>query len=86
LAGNEFLRFEKMITPVVIEVLFWVGVVATVIGAIVIMSRGGIAILGGVIFLVLGPLMVRIYCELLILLFRIFESVKNIERSKTSQV
>ena len=30
---EDFLKFRKMITPVIIQVLFWVGVAGTVIAA-----------------------------------------------------
>jgi hypothetical protein len=74
-----------MITPVIIQVLFWVGVAGTVITALVVMamsfsSGGGAAqFLGGLIMLVLGPVVVRIYCELLILFFRMNETLTEIK-------
>jgi len=83
---EDFLKFRKMITPVIIQVLFWVGVVGTVIAALVVMamsfgsSGGGAAqFLGGLVMLVLGPVVVRIYCELLILFFRINETLTDIK-------
>lgn len=83
---DDFLKFRKMITPIIIQILFWVGVGASVIGALVVMalsfgsSGGGAAqFLGGLIMLVLGPVMVRIYCELLILLFRINETLTEVK-------
>jgi preprotein translocase subunit SecY len=75
-----------MITPVIIQILFWVGVGAAVIGALVVMAMsfgsygGGAAqFLGGLVMLVLGPVMVRIYCELLILFFRMNETLTEIK-------
>jgi len=38
---NEFLTFRKMITPVIIQVLFWIGVVACVIAAIANILKAG---------------------------------------------
>ena len=83
---EDFLKFRKMITPVIIQVLFWVGVAGTVIAALVVMamsfgsSGGGAAqFLGGLIMLVLGPVVVRIYCELLILFFRMNETLTDIK-------
>ena len=35
---EDFLKFRKMITPVIIQVLFWVGVAGTVIAALVMMA------------------------------------------------
>jgi hypothetical protein len=85
---EDFLKFRKMITPVIIQVLFWVGVAGTVISALVVMAMsfgsygGGAAqFLGGLVLLVLGPVVVRIYCELLILFFRMNETLTEIKNN-----
>jgi len=57
---NEYLAFRRMVTPLVIQILFWIGVVLAVIGAIGVMTQGGISVLYGFIGLFLGPLAVRI--------------------------
>jgi hypothetical protein len=72
---NDFLSFRKMITPLVIVIIFWLGVAVQVIVAFGMMFQGGAYILLGLIWLVIGPLLVRIYCELLILLFRIYDEL-----------
>jgi phosphotransferase system glucose/maltose/N-acetylglucosamine-specific IIC component len=74
---NDFLTFRRMITPVVIQVLFWLGVIATVIYSIVTARRQPIAILG----VIIGPFIVRIYCEILIVLFRINETLTDIRQN-----
>jgi NADH:ubiquinone oxidoreductase subunit 6 (subunit J) len=74
---EEYLSFRKMITPMLIQVFFWIGVVFVVIASLVMMFKGGIpGFLGGLVYLVLGPIFVRIYCELIIVLFKIFEELK----------
>lgn len=78
---NDFLAFRKMITPMIIQILFWVLALVTVImGLITIIQGEG---LPGLVILILGPIMVRVYCELIILAFRIYESLRNIEIAKT---
>ena len=73
---GDFLSFRKFITPVFIQAFFWVLVVVTVLGAFGMMFRGTASgVLTGLIWLVLGPVMVRIYCEILILLFRIYDEL-----------
>jgi len=72
---NDFLSFRKMITPIFIQVIFWVAVVLCVISALIMMTGGGIYVLYGLMYLVLGPFVVRIYCELLIILFRIYDEL-----------
>ncbi len=89
---GDFFSFRKMITPTVIQIFFWLGVAGCVIAALVVLSTGD-TLAGGspippsvmaILILLVGPLLVRIYCELLMVLFRIYESLRNIERSKTS--
>jgi len=82
------LTFEKMITPVIIQTLFWVGTgIAVIAGLIGVGSGlsssygGGSQVLAGLLILVLGPVFVRIYCELLILLFRMYETLGQIRDS-----
>ena len=85
---SDFLAFRKMITPTVIQVIFWIGVVYCVIVGIVMIaagvagSRGGGAmVLTGLLTLILGPLFVRIYCELLIIMFRIHDRLTEISNN-----
>jgi hypothetical protein len=72
---NEFLSFRKMITPLFIQVIFWVLAALSVIGALVIMMQGGVMILAGLVYLVVAPFLIRIYCEVMIILFRIYDEL-----------
>ena len=83
---GDFLSFRRMITPVFIQVVFWLGLFGNLVASIVLMSRGGSKVLIGFLLLLFGSLMVRVYCELIILLFRIYDSLKNIERKGSSSV
>lgn len=78
---NDFLRFETMITPFVIQALFWIAVVITVISGIVEMTQGGWSILAGLLIIILGPLLARIYCEILIVFFRINDHLRAIQHN-----
>ena len=88
---SDFLSFRKMITPVVIQVLFWIGVlICLVVGAGMIGGGDALPYSGlvspkimGFLVIIGGPLIVRIYCELLIVLFRIHESLRVIEQNST---
>jgi len=74
---GDFLAFRKMITPAVIQLFFWLGVIVCLIAGIGILSNGETLAaaspvpptLTAVLVLVVGPLIVRIYCELLMVLF-----------------
>lgn len=72
---QKFASFDKMLTPTIIKIIFWLGVIFFVITGLVAMFEGGVAILGGLLTIILGPLFVRIYCEMLILFFKIHDSI-----------
>ena len=80
---QQLISFDKMITPTIIKILFWVGVgISALIGIITIFSglgqmftdfgngfMGFLMIIFGVIIFGVGTLFARIYCELLIVVF-----------------
>lgn len=74
---GRFMKFEKMITPVFIQIIFWVGFLGSILSGFVMMgigilssSGGFIQVLTGLIVLFLGPIIIRIYCEMLIVVFK----------------
>jgi hypothetical protein len=73
---DELLSFRKMITPILIQVLFWIGLVTVVIGGVVAIL-GGMA-LQGLGMIIVGPLVVRVYCELTVVVFKIYETLQSI--------
>ena len=78
---GDFLRFETMITPVVIQVIFWIAVIVAIISGIITMTHGGWSVLVGFLILILGPLLARIYCEILIIFFRINDHLRAIQHN-----
>jgi hypothetical protein len=76
---GDFLTLRKMITPMLIQVVFWVSVVAAVIAGLVAIGNGETAT--GVLVIVGGPLVIRIYCELLILFFRMNETLTDLKKA-----
>lgn len=89
---KQMASFERMVTPVIIRILFWVGVimsvlagVGVVIGSIVMAFDDGaffyvlVGLIAGGLTIFLGILGVRIYAELLILAFRINETLTDIK-------
>ena len=76
---HDYLTFEKMIAPILIQVIFWIGVVVVVLSGIVTLFSAGVqGVIAGLLIIIVGPLVVRIYCELLIVLFRIYDHVREI--------
>jgi len=82
--GN-FFSFRTMITPVIIQIIFWIGVNLCIIlgiGYMVFGSRYSTgAVVYGLLILIFGPLLVRIYCEILIVFFRINETLTDIKHT-----
>jgi hypothetical protein len=80
--GN-FLRFETMITPFVIQAIFWIAVVILIIAGIIQIaaSDGGVGIVTGLATIILGPLLARIYCEIIIVFFRINDHLRAIQQN-----
>lgn len=72
---NEFIKFKQFVTPILIQVLFWIGVVGSVIGGIAAMIKGNFA--SGLAAIILGPLFVRIWCELIIVLFQLEKNTRK---------
>ena len=85
---RDFIKFDKMLTPIIIQVIFWIGVVVSVLFGLGMifsgmrsMFGGGSAVFMGLVWLVLGPVMTRVYCELLIVVFKIHDSLVDIKTS-----
>lgn len=75
---QDFLAFRKFITPLFIQIIFWIGVAVYVIGGIVTISQGGSAALMGVLIILIGPIFWRIWCELLMVIFQIYGELVKI--------
>lgn len=89
---RSLLNFDKMITPVIIKILFYIGIVVSVIGGLIALfggiisaiQQGSVApalggIIGGPLIVVLGILMARVYSELLIVVFEIHQNLVAIK-------
>ncbi len=76
---RDFLTFKKMITPMIIQILFWIGVAVTVIGGFISMFSG--SFWQGLLGVLLGPIFVRLFTELLIVTFSINDSLRIIKNN-----
>ena len=80
--------FDTMLTPKVITFVYWLLLFVVVIvgfGTMFGFGVGGItfgSFIKGIFMVVVGSAMVRIWCELLIVLFKINENVQKIADSK----
>ena len=86
---RDFWAFRTMVTPVIIQILFWIGaVLCLIIGAIMVIygatqfqAGQGHYLWKGVLLFLLGPLGVRVYCEILMIFFRINETLTEIKHA-----
>lgn len=75
---EEYLSFRKLITPVIIQVVFWILFAVVILGGLVTLTQN---FLGGLIIIVLGPIAVRVYAEILIVLFQINDALQEMRES-----
>ena len=86
---RDFLAFRTMVTPVIIQILFWIGAIVCLITGAIMVIYGATHLQGGqghylwkgLLLFVLGPLGVRVYCEILIIFFRINETLTEIKHT-----
>jgi hypothetical protein len=85
----DYLLFRRMVTPWVILVLFYVGVVVLIglglfqaVSGVIALASGhtlGLALIFGALFGTLfGILLLRVYCEVVAVFFRILDNVRQI--------
>jgi Domain of unknown function (DUF4282) len=73
--------FDRMVTPVFIHVIYWIGIIAVVLTGIGTIHAG--SILRGVLGIVAGLIVTRVGCEVLIVLFRINDNLSAIRENKS---
>jgi hypothetical protein len=94
----DYLFFRRMISPILVQIFFFVGTALCLIGGFlgfigglffVITARrnddsdvGIIISLVGFLVMIFGPFVIRIFCENLILLFRINETLTDIRNQR----
>jgi Domain of unknown function (DUF4282) len=82
---SGFFNFDRMITPTIIKIIYWILLIFAVLGGLIILiaGHGAGAKFAGLVELVLGPIFVRVYCEILIVVFKIHGTLVQIEKNTT---
>ena len=80
---KKLLSFDDFVTPVIIKILYYIfAVVVIIIGLFQIFGSfgygGGSLFISGLLTILLGPILVRVYFEILIVLFKIYEKLSII--------
>jgi hypothetical protein len=79
---NAFLSFRYLITPPLVQGIYVLGAIGVTITALVTMFSGAQnSVLGGLLIIVFGNLIWRVYMELVMLLFRINDGIQEIGRN-----
>jgi len=79
---NDYLTFKKMITPVILHILFWVLVAIAVLFGLYTMVQVPGGFVMGLLTMILGPVVIRIYVEIIMVMFKINEGVQTIAKKK----
>ena len=73
---KEFLNYKYMITPGILKILSYVGMAIAVIAGLVTAFTADL--LTGIGTAILGPVVVRIYAELMLVVFEIHNELKKL--------
>lgn len=86
---SDFFSFRKMISPILVRIIYIIGLAAITIRGLVLLSQVSQyheeRIWIGLGIIVFGNIVWRIICEGLILLFRIHEILRSIEKQQRNK-
>jgi hypothetical protein len=75
--------FQSFITTKLIPVLYGLALLAVVLSAIGLLTRGGAGVILGILVLVFGTIYARVLMETIIVFFRIAEHTRDMAESLT---
>jgi len=73
---KEFFNYEYMITPGILKILSYIGAALAVIAGLVTAFAGDV--ISGLGVAIGGPIVIRIYAELMLVIFEIHKCAKQI--------
>ncbi len=89
--NNKFLFFDTMITPRIITFIYWI-LLLVVIGYGFSQMFGGYSgftigkFLTGFLYMIGGAVVVRIWCELMIVIFKINENLQKLKDNEKGEL
>lgn len=75
----DFILFRKMMTPFVIQLFFWFITLVCVIGGIYNFVHHQVA--HGLQIILIGPILARMFCEFLLIFFRLNQTLTDLKNS-----
>lgn len=82
---EDLISFDQLITPHHVQVLFWIGVAASVLTGVGLMISNFFPLLLGLVVLVTGPVLTRVGCELLVLAFKVVDWIAEAKSTLVEQ-
>lgn len=79
---KDLFLLDSMLTPKIITVIYWLGLIAVVVGALNQLFDPATSLLNALGLLLFGLLGVRIWCELMIVLFKINANLQALVERK----
>lgn len=79
---KDLFLLDSMLTPKIISVIYWLGLIAVVVGALNQLFDPATSLLNALGLLLFGLLGVRIWCELMIVLFKINANLQALVERK----
>lgn len=104
---KDFFAFRTMLMPILIQIIFWIGVVACIAAGVYMIAMpeqatarmgSGMSVqvgggagsqaaqpvdprVAGIILIIVGPIVVRLWCEMMIIFFRMNGTLTEIKNS-----
>jgi hypothetical protein len=86
---SDFFTFERLITPTVIKVVYWIGLVVIIVGGLInffwMISIDGLTALLTLVGIVIGLLFWRVFCEGIIVVFNMLARLTEIRDALTGR-
>lgn len=78
---QKYLNLNELITPTIIRLVYWIGIALIVLGALGSVFGGFGAFVFGLIGAAIGLVLWRVWCEVMLILFRIHDDLAQIARN-----
>ncbi len=80
LSIKDLFFFDEMLTPKIITLIYWLLILLVVISGlgIFISDLSFVSFIGGLFTIILGAAFARIWCEILIVIFKIHENIRKV--------
>jgi hypothetical protein len=75
---KDLLTFDTMFTPKIITVIYFLTIASVLIGGVAVIFNG--SIIGGILTILFGAILARVYCEILIVVFKMNEALQEIRK------